>query len=541
MLLHPANSDSLLANSGGTRRTKRHRLVMTVLVVCVGSSAQFGFATGSLNNLEPVIHNARLTPSEPPVTLLQWSLIVGGFGIGGLLGALGVHGASERLGHRRVLLYNNAFVLTASALLVHGTSWWMLAAGRVLIGIAASVATTAAPLYLAELSPRASRAAVGTAHQLGITGGLLLAHALTTTPFSAYFAEGAPQQWRRLFLVPLIGAALELLLLPRCPESPSWLYRTQGSSAALSTLCKLRGVDSTAAHIERLRMERAASDDEQAGGNSGGGGGNGVGGGNGGGGGVLWDAPARLTLAELFCSRALRTRLVVAVVLQLSMQLSGIDAIFYYGTLTLRATAGVAPPQLQLATTALAALNVVLTLLAVDVMDRAGRRALLLRAWAGMAVGYVVLTLALFAARYGDGGDPGDGGDGGDLGTHGAALARVVALCAMAAILVAFALGPGCVAWFVVAELFPPHARAAAMSLGVTINWLANVTVALGFPVLHRALGPAAFAPFAASAAAFGLFTLRYVPETARRSHDGIANDFSRVDFWMRGVHRESC
>ena len=138
MLLHPANSDSLLANSGGTRRTKRHRLVMTVLVVCVGSSAQFGFATGSLNNLEPVIHNARLTPSEPPVTLLQWSLIVGGFGIGGLLGALGVHGASERLGHRRVLLYNNAFVLTASALLVHGTSWWMLAAGRVLIGIAAS-------------------------------------------------------------------------------------------------------------------------------------------------------------------------------------------------------------------------------------------------------------------------------------------------------------------------------------------------------------------------------------------------------------------
>ena len=227
----------------------------------------------------------------------------------------------------------------------------------------------------------------------------------------------------------------------------------------------------------------------------------------------------------------------VAVVLQLSMQLSGIDAIFYYGALTLRhrrcvAAAAAARP------TALAALNLVLTLLAVDVMDRAGRRALLLRAWVGMAFGYIVLTLALLAARCSGGSDPSDGGG---FGTHGAALARVVALCAMAAVLVAFALGPGCVAWFVVAELFPPHARAAAMSLGVTINWLANVTVALGFPVLHRALGAAAFAPFAASAAALGLFTLRYVPETARRSHDGIANDFSRVDFWMHGVHRESC
>ena len=129
MLLHPANNDSLLANSGGTRRAKRHRLVLTVLVVCAGSSAQFGFATGCLNNLEPMIHNARLTPSGPPVSLLQWSLIVGGFGIGGLLGALIVHGASERLGHRKVLLVNNAFVLAASALMAHGTTWWVLVAG----------------------------------------------------------------------------------------------------------------------------------------------------------------------------------------------------------------------------------------------------------------------------------------------------------------------------------------------------------------------------------------------------------------------------
>ena len=138
----------------------------------------------------------------------------------------------------------------------------------------------------------------------------------------------------------------------------------------------------------------------------------------------------RLALA----ARKLRRQLLVGVVIQLSMQLSGIDAIFYYSTRAFRA-AGLDDP--QLATTALGCLNVLLTVVSISLMDRFGRRTLLLAAWAGMAASYALLTVAFVGATAG----------------AAAGAMHVLATLAMGGAVTSFAIGPGCIAWFIVAEV----------------------------------------------------------------------------------------
>ena len=141
----------------------------------------------------------------------------------------------------------------------------------------------------------------------------------------------------------------------------------------------------------------------------------------------------RAQFSELLSARKLRRQLLIGIVIQLSMQFSGIDAIFYYSTIALR-RAGMSNP--QLATTSLGALNVGLTLVAISLMNRLGRRTLLLTAWGGMALSYVVLTCSLALAE-----------------TDESGTMHYVVLLAMAGVVSSFAIGPGCIGWFVVAEV----------------------------------------------------------------------------------------
>ena len=101
----------------------------------------------------------------------------------------------------------------------------------------------------------------------------------------------------------------------------------------------------------------------------------------------------------------------------------------------------------------------------------------------------------------------------------------------MALSIVAFSVGPGCIGWFVIVEMFPPYARDAAMGLGIGINWISNWLIAISFPTLLDAFGPHTFGLFALSTAGFGAFTYRFVPETKGRSLLQVVDDLdSRFD-----------
>lgn len=216
---------------GGPPSQQRNaRLAITVAAVSIGSSLQFGFGTGSLNNLDEILP-AALKAAGHPITLCEWALVVSGFSIGGLVGSLACPALTLEHGRRTVLLGSNGLVLASSALLLLGDTWYALLLGRVCIGAVAGLAASTVPMYFAEISPAACRGAVGTAHQLGVSLGILLSQMVTTPSLNLL---GSADLWRCVFLVPLACALLEFIVLPLCPESPAHLYRTEGSSAALT-------------------------------------------------------------------------------------------------------------------------------------------------------------------------------------------------------------------------------------------------------------------------------------------------------------------
>ena len=227
------------------------RLVATVGAVSLGSSFQFGFGTGSLNNLEEVAPRT-LAEDGRPCTLLQWSIVVSGFGVGGLVGSMLVALVTHAFGRKTVLLASNGLVLASSCLLIGGDSWPLLFLGRVCIGIVAGIAAGVVPMYFADLAPTALRGAVGTAHQLSITMGTFVAQLLTTPSLELV---GSDTRWRYTFAVPLICSAIECAILPTCPESPAYLYRMGGSTAALRKLVELHTAGSISDHIDSMRAE----------------------------------------------------------------------------------------------------------------------------------------------------------------------------------------------------------------------------------------------------------------------------------------------
>ncbi|KAL7529530.1 hypothetical protein ACHAWF_003015 [Thalassiosira exigua] len=215
-------------------------LFVTVLVVTLGSSFQFGYGTGVMNNSEAFMldffHHKGIY-----YTLVGWSITVSCYGIGGLLGSIiGPEGIGRYCGRKATLLYNNIFLLISSYMIISARAWWHQAIGRIFVGIVAGVATAVVPTYFSELSPIGIRGAVGTMHQLGITVGIVISQWLSTPSLNIF---GSEEEWKNLFVVPVIFGLLQCAVLPFCPESPSYLYQTEGREFAKKSLQRLQSDD----------------------------------------------------------------------------------------------------------------------------------------------------------------------------------------------------------------------------------------------------------------------------------------------------------
>ena len=197
------------------------RLLATVTAVSLGSSLQFGFATGSLNNLEQIVP-ADLANAGNPINIAQWALINSCFSIGGLLGSYGVVVPLAYFGRQRTLLLANLFVFLSAAFMMFGQVWWVLVLGRMCIGVVAGVAQMVAGSYMTEISPIGIRGSVGVCSQVGIVIGIALANFLTMPSFNIF---GSLERWRYLWLVPCGFSLFQLMVLPFCPKSPSYLIK----------------------------------------------------------------------------------------------------------------------------------------------------------------------------------------------------------------------------------------------------------------------------------------------------------------------------
>lgn len=482
-----ARNSTVRAPGAGLTRN----LAWTVLASTVGASFQHGYNGGVVNAPEKLIgrfindtymarHGQYATDAQLD---LVFAVIVSIFCIGGCLGALMTPLVADRLGRKQGLLYNNVIVLIACPLMASAkfmASYELLIIGRLLIGINAGLNAGLAPLYMNEISPGHLRGALGTVYQLIITVSILLSNV-----FGLPDLFGTEDRWSLLFAIPILPAIFMLFTLPNCHESPKHLLLNCGHELqAQQALAWFRETGEVQDEIEELKLEQELT--------------------------KMWPP---ISLTEMLRQQNLRKPLTIAVVIMLSQQFSGINAVLFYSTSIFR-SAGLSQHSAVEATLGMSLVNVLMTIVSLFLVDRMGRRTLHMTGLMGMCITSVILALCL-------------GFNPEETTVHGSA-SSILAILSIYIFIMMFASGPGSIPWFLVAELFPSNARPLATGIAVAVNWSANFTVSLCFLPLSNILHGYTFLVFAILLLLFYLFTYYKVPETKGATAEEISTLFKR-------------
>ncbi|XP_019870796.2 glucose transporter type 1 isoform X1 [Aethina tumida] len=441
---------------------------------------QFGYNTGVINapqaNIEYFmkdVYKSRYQEDLPDESVERlYSIAVSIFAIGGMIGGFGGGIVANKFGRKGGLLLNNVLGISGGCLMwctKIANSYEMLFFGRFIIGVNCGLNTSLVPMYISEISPLNLRGGLGTVNQLAVTVGLLLSQVLGIEQIL-----GTNDGWPLLLGLAVVPALLQLVLLPICPESPRYLLITkQWEEEARKALRRLRASNQVEEDIEEMRQEERAQ-----------------------------QAEASISMMELICSPTLRTPLIIGVVMQLSQQLSGINAVFYYST-NLFESSGLTQESAKFATIGIGCIMVIMTLISIPLMDRMGRRTLHLYGLGGMFIFSIFITISFLIKEMID-------------------WMSYLSVVSTLFFVKFFAVGPGSIPWMITAELFSQGPRPAAMSIAVLVNWIANFVVGIGFPSMKNALDNYTFLPFSVFLAIFWIFTYKKVPETKNKTFEEI-------------------
>lgn len=465
------------ASSSSGRLTGR--LVLAVLLAVLGSFC-FGYNTGVINSPEAMIKafmnqtEVSRSGSEMPENKLTslFALIVAIFAVGGCVGGVFAGWWANYFGRKYGIAVNAIIGVVAAALMFFSKmsgAYEMIIIGRLVIGFNCGVYTGVSPMYLSEIGTAQIRGALGVLHQLGVVCGIFISQTLA-------FPEvlGNAAYWHVLLGVTFAPCALQLVIFMLCPDSPRFLLITKKrEEQATEALRMLRGTEDVAADIEEMKAEAAQE-----------------------------EAEPKVGLLSLFTTPSLLKPLLISILMHLSQQLSGINGIFYYSA-SLFKGAGLDAAAATHATSGVGGVMVVMTLITVPLMDRAGRRTLHLIGLAGMFVFSILITVALALRSE-------------------VQWFKVASIVVSLIYVVFFALGPGSIPWLIVAELFSQGPRPAAISVAVLVNWVANVAVGYTFPFMQKGLGNYTFLPFTGLLLVFFIVIFIYLPETKGRTFEEI-------------------
>jgi SP family galactose:H+ symporter-like MFS transporter len=425
----------------------------------------FGFDTG-------VISGALLFVStEFGLTTFEQSSVVSVLLIGAMIGALVAGRVGDLAGRRPTLGLEGLLFVVGTAVAVFAQGYWVLLTARFILGLAVGAASATVPVYLAEVSPKEIRGRILTLNQLMITVGLLSAYLVNL----AFASSG---DWRAMFAVGAIPAVVILAGVPLLlPESPEWLVAHERVETARVVIASVTN-HARADWLIQQRQQRNAGDSAQQ------------------------DRRPRPTGWRVLRLSQVRPALIVGLTLAAVQQFGGINTIIYYAPTIIHAT-GLTATNSVFYSVAVGIINLVMTLVAIRLVDRAGRRVLLLVSLIGMSVTLVWLGIALVIG-----------------------MRPELMLLFMVLYIAAFAIGMGPVFWVLIGEIFPPHARAAGSGVSTAVNWTSNFVVSLVFLSVVNAIGAGrTFWVFALVCALALWFVGRYVPETRNRDINQVDAD----------------
>ena len=365
---------------------------------------------------------------------------------------------------------------------------------RIVGGLGVGAASVIAPAYIAEVSPAAVRGRLGSLQQLAIVLGIFAA--LLCDALFAEVAGGAAEQlwlglpaWRWMFLAAAVPALLYGVFSLRLPESPRYLVARGRDAEAARVLRDFTGVSDPGELIDEIRHSL--------------------------------NSEQRESLRDLRGDRlGLKPIVWVGILLSVFQQAVGINVIFYYST-TLWRSVGFGESDALTITVITSVTNIVVTLVALALVDRVGRRPLLIAGSTGMALSLGVMAYAFSTATAVPGPD----------GSAAVVLAEpmsTVALIAANVFVVAFGVSWGPITWVLLGEMFPNRIRAGALAVAAAAQWIANFAVSTTFPALAE-LGLAfAYGLYAVMAVLSLVFVLALVPETKGRALETMTEDAGR-------------
>jgi sugar porter (SP) family MFS transporter len=383
---------------------------------------------------------------------------------GATVGALSGGRLSDRFGRRATLIATSVIFIAGAIVCAAAASLTMLVIGRVVVGLGIGLACTTVPVYISEVAPPEARGWQVSLFQLAITVGILCAYIVD-------YAFARSQAWRwmlGLAAIPGLILGLGMLLLP---ESPRWLAKHLNPEAARAVLLRIRG-----GSIDSEYREICQS---------------------------LEHAEERGRWSDLL-RPALRPALIVGLGLAIFQQVTGINTVIYYAP-TIIQTAGIPSAEgAILATAGIGLVNVLMTIVAMWLIDRIGRRPLLLTGIAGMSVSLAVLGFVFHTSKQ-------------------APVVAWVAVVTLMAYVAFFAISLGPIFWLLISEIYPLQIRGMAEGTAAGTNWIFNLLVSITFLTLLEVMGPSwTFWLYGLLAIASLAFSYYLVPETKGRTLEEI-------------------
>ena len=414
----------------------------------------FGFDTAVISGAEKAIQQLwHLSAFEHGFTI---SIALIGTVLGALFGGI----PSDKLGRRQTLRWIAVLYLVSALGAALAPAWVPFLAFRFLGGLGVGASSVTAPLYISEISPARSRGKLVGLFQFNIVFGILVAY------LSNYLLAGlGAHSWRLMLGVQAVPAVAFLLFLFRVPESPRWLL-LHGRREEGRDVLRIINPETVDADVAAILTAQAAAGQESE---------------------SLW-------------ARQYRTPVLLAMALAFFNQVSGINAIIYYAPRIFEMT-GLGQGAALLSSTGIGLVNFVFTLLGVNLIDRFGRRTLMLVGSVGLIATLGLVARAFYTQQF-----------------HGYTVPVLLFVY-----IAFFAFSQGAVIWVFISEIFPNAVRAKGQALGSSTHWVMATAIAFTFPYFAERLGGGpTFAFFCAMMALQLAFVLRFMPETKGISLEGV-------------------